>query len=100
MKRVFKWVGLTLLGLVAIAGALLAHTWYAKPLSIEWFYARSFLRFVLDEPELLTHFRILEPIGIRSHNARLTDASVAHDDRVFARLNDDLATLHRYDASG
>ena len=100
MKRAFKWVGLTLLGLVLIAGALLAHTWYAKPLSIEWFYARSFLRFVLDEPELLTHFRILEPIGIRSHNGRLTDASTAHDDRVFARLNDDLATLHRYDASG
>ena len=74
MKRAFKWVGLTLLGLVLIAGALLAHTWYAKPLSIEWFYARSFLRFVLDEPELLTHFRILEPIGVRSHNARLTES--------------------------
>ena len=100
MKRALKWVSVALLGLVLIAGALLAHTWYAKPLSIEWFYARSFLRFVLDEPELLTQLRILEPIGIRSHNARLTDASTAHGDRVFARFNDDLATLHRYDASG
>ena len=63
MKRVFKWVGVTLLGVVLLAGALLAHTWYAKPLSIEWFYARSFLRFVLDEPEFLTQLRILESIG-------------------------------------
>ena len=99
MKRVLKWSGLVLLGAAAAAGALLAHTWYAKPLSIEWFYARSFLQFALDEPELLTQLRILESMGIRSHNARLTDASTAHDDRMFARLKDDLATLRRYDAS-
>ena len=99
MKRALKWSGLALLALLLLAAALLVHTWYFKPLSIDWFYARSLLKFVLDEPELLTYWRILEPIGIRSHNARLTDASVAHGDRTFARLKDDLATLHRYDAS-
>ena len=100
MKRTLKWFGLLLLGLVLLAGALAAHTWYFKPLSINWFYTRSFLRFALDNPELLTRLRILEPMGVRSHNARLTDASIAHEDRVLAQLKDDYATLHRYDAGG
>ena len=99
MKRALKWSGLILLGLLLCAGALLAHTWYFRPLSVDWFYTRSFLRFALAEPELLTQLRILEPVGIRSHNARLTDASTAHDDLSFARLKEDLATLRRYDTS-
>ncbi|MEO5765133.1 MAG: DUF885 domain-containing protein, partial [Casimicrobiaceae bacterium] len=79
---------------------LLVQTWYFKPLSIDWFYTRVFLRFVLDDPELLTQLRFLEPLGIRAHNGRLTDASAAHQDVLLARLADDYATLHRYDASG
>jgi uncharacterized protein (DUF885 family) len=79
---------------------LLVQTWYFKPLSVDWLYARSFLKFALDQPELLTELRILEPFGIRSHNARLTDASDAHGTLVYSRLKDDYATLHRYDASG
>src|SRR5471032_2068956 len=99
MKRILKWFGLLLLGLVLLSGALLAHTWYFKPLSINWFYTRVFLRIALDNPELLTQLRILEPVGIRSHNAKLADESIAHEDAVFARLKDDYATLKQYDPS-
>ena len=99
MKRALKWSGLALLSLLLLAGAVLAHTWYLKPLSINWFYNRAFLQFALEDPELLTHFRILEPFGFQSHNGRLTDASIAHEDLMLARLKDDYATLHRYDAS-
>ena len=99
MKRALKWSGIALFGLLVVAAALLAHTWYAKPLSIDWFYARVFLQVVLQDPELLTQLRILEPAGIRSHNAKLTDASSAQDDRRFALFKDALATLHRYDAT-
>jgi len=55
MKRALKWFSLVSAGLVLLAGALLAHTWYMKPVSIEWFYARVFLRFALDDPELLKY---------------------------------------------
>jgi uncharacterized protein (DUF885 family) len=99
MKRVLKWSGLALLALLLAGAALLAHTWYFKPVSIDWFYTRVFLRFALDDPELLTQLRILEPLGIRSHNGRLADASPAHQDMLLARLDADYATLHRYDAS-
>lgn len=100
MKRAFKWLGVLLLGLVLVAGGLLAHTWYAKPLAINWFYGRVFLQFALDNPELLTQLRILEQVGIRSHNAKLADESVAHADYRSAKLKDDQATLHRYDTGG
>ena len=100
MKHILKWFGLLLLGLLLLSGALAAHTWYFKPLSINWFYARVFLRFALDSPELLTQLRILEPAGIRSHNAKLADASIAHEDAIFARLKDDYAALKQYDAGG
>ena len=99
MKRALKWSALALAGLVLLAVALLVQAWYFKPLSIDWLYARSFLKFALDQPELLTELRLLESLGIRSHNGKLTDASDTHGALVYARLRDDYATLHRYDAS-
>ena len=87
MKRTFKWLSLVLLGLVLLAGALAAQTWYFKPLSIDWFYTRVFLQFALDNPELLTQLRILEPVGIRSHNAKLADAS-SQPGTFYANLGD------------
>jgi uncharacterized protein (DUF885 family) len=99
MKRVLKWVGVGFLGYLVVAAGLGAQTWYAKPLSIDWFYTRTFLRFALDNPELLTQIRLLEPFGLHAHNARFSDASLAHQNEEFARLKDDYATLHRYDPS-
>lgn len=99
LRRAVKWVGVGLLGLVVAAAALAAHTWYAKPLSIDWFYTRVFLRYAIDNPELLTEIRLLEPFGLHGHNAKLADGSIAHENEAFARLDDDYATLHRYDAS-
>ena len=99
MKRALKWSGLALLGLLLVAGAS-ARAHVVLQAAFDRVVLRAlFLQFALDEPELLTQLRILESVGIRSHNARLTDASPAHDDRTFRRLKDDLATLHRYDAS-
>jgi len=98
VKRFLKWGAGALLALLLAGASLAAHTWYFKPLSIDWFYARVFLRLALENPELLTQLRILEPIGIRSHNARLTDASIAHEDRVRALVREEFETLHRYDA--
>ncbi len=97
MKRVFKWSAWLLLGLLLAASALLAHTWFFKPVSINWFYNRVFVQFTQADPELLTQLRLLEQVGIRSHNAELTDASAAHEDRQFALLKASQDTLHRYD---
>jgi uncharacterized protein (DUF885 family) len=100
MKRVLKWGALVLFGLLALVTALGLHTWYAKPLSINWFYNRVFLQFALETPELLTRLRVLEQVGIRSHNAKLDDASIAQEARTFAQLKANYETLQRYDTSG
>lgn len=100
MKRFLKWTGIVLLTLLLLAAALAAHTWYAKPLSINWYYTRVFAQFALANNELLTQLRMLEGIGLRGHNAKLDDASPAETERTAARSRDFLATLRSYDTSG
>lgn len=99
MKRVFKWIACFVLAMLVLATALGLHTWYAKPLSINWFYTRVFAQFALDNPELLTQMRMLEQVGIRRHNAKLADASPAETERSFAKLKANYATLKSYDTS-
>jgi uncharacterized protein (DUF885 family) len=100
MRRVFKWIGIGLLGLLLAAVLLGLHTWYGKPLRIEWFYTRVFTQFLLDDPELLSRLRILDGIGLRGHNAKLSDASLERAQRLSAKLGEDYAMLKSYDASG
>ena len=97
IKRIFKWLGLLLLLVLVTGGALAAHTWYFKPLSVNWFYSRVFLQFALDNPEMLTQMRLLEPIGIKGHNAKLADDSLASEDAQMAKLERDYATFQSYD---
>ncbi len=100
MKRVFKWIGIALLTVILLAVALGLQTWYGKPLSVNWYYTKVFAEFALDNPELLTQMRMLEPIGIRSHNAKLADSSPAETERQFAKLKSNYETLKSYDSSG
>jgi uncharacterized protein (DUF885 family) len=96
IMRILKWGLALVLLLVLGASALLAHTWYFKPLSINWFYTRVFLQFALENPEMLSQMRLLEPLGIRGHNARLADASPQRENELMARLQRDFATFERY----
>jgi uncharacterized protein (DUF885 family) len=97
IKRIFKWSA-ALVGVLIVATALLAvQTWYFKPLSFSWFLDRALLRHTLEDPELLTQLRLLEPLGFDGHNARLTDVSVKQDERVAEQWQQDLDTLHQYD---
>ncbi|MBC7623173.1 MAG: DUF885 domain-containing protein [Aeromicrobium sp.] len=100
MKRVFGWLGIAIVSLLLFVTALGLHTWYAKPLSVNWFYTKVFAGFALDNPELLTQLRILEQVGLRGHNAKLSDSSPAETERQFAKLKANYETLKRYDSSG
>lgn len=100
MRQILKWMAWTALALLLAGSALGLHTWYGKPLKIDWFYNRVFLQYVLDDPELLSRLRLLEGIGLRGHNARLTDASLVRSEALSAKLARDYDTLKSYDASG
>lgn len=97
IKRALKWTAATLLILAIAIAALAAQTWYFKPLRFSWFLDRALLKHTLEDPELLTMLRLLEPLGIDGHNGRLTDASVKHGEQVADEWQADLDTLHRYD---
>ncbi|MCA1799476.1 MAG: DUF885 domain-containing protein [Xanthomonadaceae bacterium] len=97
LKRILKWAGVSLAVVVVLAGALLAHTWYFKPLSINWFFNRVMIEYAVTDPQLLTQLGFLENLGIRRHNAQLTDASPERDRWVMDKLRRDLETLRSYD---
>jgi uncharacterized protein (DUF885 family) len=82
--------------IVLLAAYLVALIW-GKPWSIKGLYARTFLKFALKGPELLTMLGILEKFGIHGHNAKLSDASEAFQDRMFAFVRRDLRLLRSYD---
>jgi uncharacterized protein (DUF885 family) len=97
MKRFLKWSGALAGVLVLAAGLLLAHTIWFKPLKIDWFFERVLIEVALDDPQLLSQIGMLENIGIRRHNAHLTDGSEARELALFAKGRRDLATLRSYD---
>lgn len=97
MKVVLKVLGGLVAAVVVLAVAAFVQTWYFRPLSIDVFFEKAFLKPVLEEPELLSQLRILEPMGIDFHNDELADASVAHELVQAARMRESLEDLHQYD---
>jgi uncharacterized protein (DUF885 family) len=59
---------------VAIAGFLVPTLWF-RPWVLDHFYTRIFAQYVLRRPMFLSSLRILEPMGVHFHNARLDDFS-------------------------
>ncbi|WP_395791483.1 DUF885 domain-containing protein [Aquimonas sp.] len=91
-----KWILRLLLVLLIGSGGLLAHTLWFKPLKIEWFYERVFAEFAFNSPELLSSLRIL-PSWLDWYSDDLDDASMAGEQALRQKVQDDLATLRSYD---
>jgi len=97
MKRVFKYVSYLLLTLLLAAGLFFIHVWYFKPFNINLFFGKTALQFVMDSPETLSSLRVLEPLGIDGHNAKLDDASMEAGDKMMAQIQETYNTLLSYD---
>jgi len=96
-KKIMKWVGLTLVVLLVLGGAFVAHSWYFKPVNINIFFARAFLQVALESPEMLSSIHVLEQFGIKGHNAELDDDSIAAGDRLFAHMKESREILLSYE---
>ncbi len=97
LKQVFKWVGAGIGALVLVAAVFVVNAIWFKPFFINVFFERVFIELALEDPELLTTLRVLEPLGIDGHNARLTDVSPAATLALNAKFKRDLAMLRSYD---
>jgi uncharacterized protein (DUF885 family) len=97
MKRWKKGV-LGVLAVVILALAIfLIPTLWGKPWSIDHFYARVFIEYALDHPQMLSSLRILEPMGLEFHNYDLEDYSDEGIRRDMEMAEESLAMLRRYD---
>ncbi|HMB58316.1 MAG TPA: DUF885 domain-containing protein [Xanthomonadales bacterium] len=97
LKKTLKILGLTLGVVILLAGAFAYHTWNYKPVTINLFFARTFLKVGLESPEMLSSLRVLEPLGIRGHNAKLDDESIEAGTRFFQLMKDAHEVLLSYE---
>lgn len=96
-KKIMKWLGVTLAVVLILGGAFIAHSWNFKPVNINIFFARAFLQVALESPEMLSSIHVLEQFGIKGHNAKLDDDSMAAGDRMFEHLKKSREILLSYE---
>lgn len=96
MKKLFKYLGALILVAVLLLSAFVIQVWYFKPISINHFFTKTAIQFALESPELLSSIRVFEKFGINGHNAKLDDASMAADDRMFKHIHEVADTLKSY----
>lgn len=97
LKKILKIAGMLFAVILLVGGLFLAHTWFFKPVNINLFFARTMMQIMMDSPEMLSTIRVLEPIGITGHNAKLDDDSLAAGDRFMAQLKDAYDILLSYE---
>ncbi len=97
MKKILKWFLRIFIVLLLLGGVLFVNVWYFKPVKLDWYYTRVFAKFALQNPEMLTSLRILEPIGITGHNAKLGDTSPESNQRQVDQWRDEYEVFQRYD---
>ncbi|NOR18951.1 MAG: DUF885 family protein, partial [Xanthomonadales bacterium] len=96
-KKMMKWFGLTLAVILLLGGVFAAHSWYFKPVNINIFFARAFLKVALESPEMLSSLHVLEQFGINGHNAELDDESIESGTRLFDHMKDSREILLSYE---
>src|SRR6478672_13214379 len=100
LRSTFKWLSALLAASLLIAAVFVINLIWFRPFSLNLFYEKIFVSFLLEQPELLSSLGIAEQFGYRRHNAHLDDASTAKVERDFAawhRYHDELAA---YDVAG
>ena len=96
IRRTFKWILRILAILLLVAAVFLINLIWFRPWSLNLFYEKVFAQVLFEEPELLSSLGLVEQFGITGHNAKLGDASPAHQQRYFDRAKQNLADLHAY----
>ena len=97
--RALRWLGLLLLSLLLALVLLVAHTWWFKPLRLNWFYNRVFLQSLLDSPISLSSLQLLDGRALDWYSGRWDDFSIAHEDQEIERAHLNSVVFQSYDAA-
>jgi uncharacterized protein (DUF885 family) len=97
MKYVWRFFQvLVLLALVVVL--LLAHTWWMRPLKINWFYDRVFLQGLLESPMAMSSLELLDKTPWAWYSDKLDDFSLAYEEQQLAQAQENARQFERYDA--
>src|SRR3954447_9266182 len=95
-RRILKWIGGILAVLLIVLAIFVVNLVWFRPWSLNLFYEKVFAQVLFEEPELLSSIGLVERFGITGHNAKLNDASPAHQQHGFDLAKKDLEQLHAY----
>jgi uncharacterized protein (DUF885 family) len=95
-RRILKWIGGILALLLIVLAVFIVNLVWFRPWSLNLFYEKVFVQILFDEPELLSSIGLVERFGITGHNAKLSDASPAHQQHIIDLTKKDLEELHAY----
>ena len=95
-KRVLKSLLCIVVAVVIATAILLINLIWFRPWNLNLFYEKVFAEVIFSEPELLSSLGLVEQFGITGHNGRLSDASPAHQQKIFDRWKRNLAQLREY----
>jgi uncharacterized protein (DUF885 family) len=84
--------------LAVIALLLLAHTWWMRPLKLNWFYDRVFLQELIRSPMLMSSLELLDKTRWAWYSDKLDDFSLANEDEQLALAQRNLRQFEGYDA--
>lgn len=96
----WKFIKYTLLVLVVAATVLVVNAIWFKPFSIRVFYDRTMLVQALESPQTLTYLGLFDQFGMRGHNAKLDDTSLAKAEQSYAELKESYQTFQSYGRAG
>ena len=96
IRSILKWFSIVFVVLALLAGALVANVVWFKPVTLNLFFERTFMRFALDSPQTLTSVGILESLPIKFYQGKLDEVSVARTEQLRQFAEDSLITLRRY----
>ena len=100
MKKFAKFIGLLSVVVLVGGGAFAAYEWNAdKPFRFRSLLDRELVKIAFDDPEILTSLGFLEGLGIKGHNAHLSDASLAHEEALMARALEIKGLIQGYENS-
>lgn len=95
-RRILKWTLRVVVLLVVVLAVFLINLVWFRPWSLNLFYEKVFVQVLFEEPELLSAIGLVERFGITGHNAKLGDASPAHQQHFFDRAKKSLEDLRAY----
>jgi uncharacterized protein (DUF885 family) len=96
MRPALRAAGVLAAAIVLAGAILLVPTLRGRPWSIDHFFARVFVEFVLAHPMLLSQLRILEPWGLDFHSDELDDFSLEFARQEVRRAGEQLEMLRSF----